>query len=365
MRKALYLFGISFFLFSCTFEPNYKISGDISGIEEGMIYLFKFESGQKVLLDSAVMTDGMFVLKGELESPELLSLQISDPSATLPIFLDASDISVTADFEDIQNARITGSSVHDEYVEYTRVAGDYNKRLRAIYDELIEMQKGGQESDANEKYEADYKPLEEESKQYTLNYVKENPTSHLAAWLLGSVSYSLELSELDEMFKNLDESLSNSVYVQRLDDMISTLKRVEIGQPYVDIVLNDTTDKALPLSSFVGEGYVLIDFWAAWCGPCRRENPHIVELYADFKDKGFEIYGVSFDRTREAWIQGIKEDKITWPQVSDLKFWNNEGGKLYGVRAIPHTVLIDPDGTIIAKNLRATELREKLETLLN
>jgi peroxiredoxin len=365
MKNALYLFVISLLLFSCTTQPVYKISGDISGIEDGKVYLFKFESGQKVLLDSAEITDGKFFLKGELKSPELLNLQISDPSATLPVFLDASDISIEVDFNDLQNALITGSASHDKYVEYTKVAGDYNKRLRTVYEAILELQREGDEIAANEKYETDYKPIEEESREYTLNYIKENSASHVAAWLLNSVAYSLELPQLDEKFKNLDESLSNSVYTQRLDEMITTLKRVDIGQPFVDIVLNDTTDTALPLSSFVGEGYVLIDFWAAWCGPCRRENPHIVELYADFKDKGFEIYGVSFDRTREAWIQGIKEDKITWPQVSDLKFWNSEAGKLYGVRAIPHTVLIDPDGIIIAKNLRSAELREKLESVLN
>jgi thiol-disulfide isomerase/thioredoxin len=108
-----------------------------------------------------------------------------------------------------------------------------------------------------------------------------------------------------------------------------------------------------------------VDFWAAWCGPCRRENPNNVSLYADYKDKGFEILGVSFDNNREDWIKAINDDGLTWPQVSDLKGWKSAAGKLYGVSSIPHTVLLDKEGVIIAKNLRGEELREKVAELLD
>src|SRR5690606_31430035 len=110
--------------------------------------------------------------------------------------------------------------------------------------------------------------------------------------------------------------------------------------------------------------YLLVDFWASWCGPCRRENPNLVKAWQKYKDKGFDVFGVSLDRKKENWVKAIKDDQLTWTQVSDLKFWNSEAAKLYGVRAIPSNVLLSPDGTIIAKNLTGEALHSKLEQLL-
>jgi peroxiredoxin len=132
--------------------------------------------------------------------------------------------------------------------------------------------------------------------------------------------------------------------------------------PAVDFALNDTTGNPIAISSFKGD-YLLIDFWASWCGPCRRENPNVVALYNDFKDKGFEIIGVSFDDDGNKWINAIHQDGLIWPHVSDLKGWGSAAGKLYGINSIPATVLLDRDGIIIAKNLRGDALRKKLEEL--
>jgi peroxiredoxin len=178
------------------------------------------------------------------------------------------------------------------------------------------------------------------------------------------LAYALDVNELDSLVKIIDTTLNASTYMVSLKKQVEVLRGVEVGKTAPDFTLNDTTGNPVSLSSFRGK-YLLIDFWAAWCGPCRKENPNNVKLYADYKSKGFEILGVSFDDKHEKWVEAIKKDGLKWTQVSDLKRWKSAAGKLYGVRAIPHTVLLDIQGIIIAKNLSGDDLRAKISELLD
>jgi peroxiredoxin len=177
--------------------------------------------------------------------------------------------------------------------------------------------------------------------------------------------YYTESSELDSLLSIVPENLKNNETIVRLTDLLTTLKATDIGQKFIDFEVKTSNEKLVKLSDYAGKGkVVLVDFWASWCPPCRDEMPNLVKVYSEYKKKGFEIVGISLDSNSEAWKNSIKQLNITWPQMSDLKGWSSESAGLYGVRSIPHTILIDKEGTIIAKGLRGEELQKKLAEIL-
>lgn len=163
--------------------------------------------------------------------------------------------------------------------------------------------------------------------------------------------------------EKLEKEWPDFVHAKDFVSMVDKMKALAIGQVAPEISLPNPDGQVVPLSSLRGK-YVLVDFWAKWCGPCRRENPNIVRAYNEYKDKGFTVYGVSLDRSKADWLQGIQEDGLTWTHVSDLKYWQSEAAKTYNITAIPFSLLLDPSGKIIAKNLRGQALDEKLEEVL-
>jgi peroxiredoxin len=368
MKKVLFIVVLASFIWSCNTssekQEGFSINGTITGYQDSIIFLKKRDAGQWLTVDSSKVTDGKFHLSGKIDQPEVYYLLNEKIRFTLPVFMDNSNITISGKMDDLSNVKISGSKAQDAMKSYNDEVKPYNDKIEDLYKQYSEAQKEGNK-ELLEQIDSSYYAINDEKIAFTKNYISTNNKSLAVPYILyRELSYSLEVEELDSLFKLIDTSLSKSPYYKILDERIKTLYNVAVGKKAPDFTLNDTTGNPVSLSQFKGK-YLLIDFWAAWCRPCRVENPNNVKLYADYKDKGFEILGVSFDDTRDAWIKAIKKDGLTWPQVSDLKGWNSAAGKLYAVSAIPHTLLLDKDGIIIAKNLRGEKLREKIAELLD
>ena len=217
-------------------------------------------------------------------------------------------------------------------------------------------------SAAEKKYDEIDQKVTDAVKTYILN----NTTKQSAAKLLYDFRYSLDEAVQNEIIAKADSAFKAVPNIDKLMAHLDVLKTVAVGKKFVDFEMAAPNGKPHKLSEFVGNGknIVLIDFWASWCPPCRRDMPNLVAAYKKYKNKGFEIVGISLDSKADAWAKGVKDLNITWTQLSDLQGWKNSGAQLYGVNSIPHTVLVDKDGTIIAKNLHGEEIDAKLQEIL-
>jgi peroxiredoxin len=195
------------------------------------------------------------------------------------------------------------------------------------------------------------------------DYINTNNTSVISPYIAYRNIFRYNLKDLESIADTIDESLSSSVYFGYLNNRIKLLRRLTVGQPFINFTMEDTSGVSHSLAEMINGKYFLIDFWASWCSPCTRQNPKLVALYNKYKDKGFDILGVSLDSERDKWILAIHVDSLPWMQVSDLQSWKNNASKLYGVLSIPSNVLFDPNGKIIARKLNADRLSSKLEEI--
>jgi thiol-disulfide isomerase/thioredoxin len=197
------------------------------------------------------------------------------------------------------------------------------------------------------------------------SYVRNHLNDLSGAYILATNQYYISEESLIDIVSQSGDLFKSYPAIGKLMNRIEVLKKVAIGNQFVDFEMTDLEDNAVKLSDYVGNGKVaLIDFWASWCPPCRASIPGLKKVYDEYKDKGFEIVGVSLDSKKDAWEKGVSDLQIPWPQMSDLKGWQNAGAALYGVNSIPHTVLVDKEGNIVAKNIHGEELTNKLDELL-
>jgi peroxiredoxin len=369
MRKTwLFVCVASVAFFGCDTTKRddnggFTINAEIRGTAENtLISLHAVKDGQLTQLDSQYLDNSKVSFEGVLDQPDMVYLKIGDSRKAINIFAENSNITASANVDSLDRAVITGSSVHDDLLEFTRTMKIFDEKYASL-NQAYRLAVGASDAKKMEEILAEYDHSRLEQFEMIKKFVANKSDSYISPFITKHyLSMDMEVSELEKVLAGMDSSIHDSRDYISMYDGVEKLRRVDVGRPAVDFALNDTTGNPISISSFRGK-YLLIDFWASWCGPCRKENPFVVELYNDFNDKGFEIIGVSLDEDRSRWVKAIHDDMLTWSHVSDLKGWASEAGSLYSIKSIPATVLLDREGIIIEKNLRGDALRKKLEEI--
>lgn len=365
MRKILGILFLAFAVFACqTPKDEFLIKGTISGVDKGKIYMIKLAEETPQVIDSTEATGGKFTFKGKMEIPDLRLLRLNKSEYFAQFFLDNANVTIEAKKDSLRKTKITGSPTNDisnlysvEMAKVSKQVADIQNKYRAA------MQKGSQEEADNAKI--DYQALMDNNLVFTKNFVKQHSNSVVSAFItLNQLAPQIEANELDSIVSKFPPELDKSVFVVQLKQIIEKNKKTEVGALAPDFTLNTPDGKPFQLSSLKGK-IVLVDFWAAWCAPCRQENPNVVKLYQQYHSKGFEILGVSLDKNKEDWVKAIKDDKLDWIHVSDLLYWESAAAQLYAVTKIPQSFLLDKEGKILAKDkeIRGEGLAKKLAEL--
>ena len=339
-------------------EKNFVITGSVAGLPEGADVKITSTQDEKVIAKGTVKS-GAFTIKGEVAEPGLYWLVLGKEQPQ-HIYLENKPIKVSGDKKNIKNIRIEGSRSHNDFNDFRNV---FNPLVGELNAAAAQINQAGDEK-SHKVLMAKYDSIRNLINSEVEKFIAAKPASHVSAFLLMVTAQLLDdVMVMDQRFNSLDNSVRNSLLGKAVAEAIAYNKIGAIGTEALDFTQNDVNGNPVSLSSLRGK-YVLIDFWASWCKPCRMENPNVVKAYQKFSNKNFTILGVSLDQEKELWIKAIEKDKLTWTQVSDLQFWNNAVAVMYHVQGIPQNFLVDPNGKIIARNLRGEELEAKLCELL-
>jgi peroxiredoxin len=341
-------------------DVGFHIEGHINGIGEKSIVTLTDANKTSDTLARTVVKDGLFVLRGRVTEPNLFVLNFESAKKKAPIFIGNESVIINGDIESLNNIQVKGSPSESDFRAFEQGFNPYFAQIN----QLSQLANSSDPSVKKDSISTAYQMTVMAIQLKVDSFIQLRKSSYVSPFLLVVVNQlSDDVFLLEKRFESLTPDVQQSMYGKYLKEQIDNGKVGAVGTEAMDFVQSDTSGKPVRLSSFKGK-YVLVDFWASWCKPCRMENPNVLAAYERFKAKNFTVLGVSLDRSRDAWIKAILDDKLEWSQVSDLKFWNNSVAVQYRIQQIPQNFLIDPNGKIVGKNLRGPDLDSRLCALL-
>jgi peroxiredoxin len=383
--SIVYFVVVLALVFSCSEEKekvskpgsiNYFIKATVINAKGDEVYLEEIREKQWVVIDSTKLTDGKFELNGNVPAVDIYRLRFAE-NAFVPLLLNTDKIVFTADLnQPFETVVFSGSKENEVYADFNNKMLIFNKKHEELASMLDSLKNGVNNPILATNYMNEIKATEAEMKVFVEESITANTGSPIVFSMLSYADWENEFAFIETSTTAIKQKQPNYKYTESLVNNVTQYKTyleqkaakakgnpAAIGKEAPEFMLPDTKGKMVSLSSFKGK-YLLLDFWASWCGPCRQESPTVVKAYERFKGNNFDILSVSLDDNKEKWLNAIEKDHLTWTHVGDMKAWESSVVRLYQVEGIPATFLLDPNGVVIARDLRGPALENTLEKLL-
>ena len=358
MRKLLLsIVAASMTLVACNAQSGYKVTGTVEGMPDGKAIIATVNGSTLDTLAKADVKNGSFEFTGSVSEPTGAYIMVIGQRGAIPFMLENANITISAGQAGLTVTGSEGQKIYDQFMAISATIQQEAMKLQQEYQAA-----NGDQAKIQAIQEA-YAKLMTDAQAKEAELLKANPDSYVSAFVIASGMGQMEYEQLKERYNLLGENAKASAQGKAIAAQIAKLESTAIGQIAPNFTITTPEGESISLYDIKGK-VKLIDFWASWCGPCRGENPHVVEIYKEYHPKGLEIFGVSLDNNKEAWVKAIADDGLVWKHGSDLKGWQSAPAQLYSVSGIPHTVLLDENNKIIAKNLRGDELKQKIAELL-
>jgi peroxiredoxin len=374
MKKIVFIITSAFLIASCNNlkDNEFLITGTAKGIENGKkVFVEIQDENGFITKDTGVIENGAFELKGITTEIDLGFVRIENENISLPLILESGKITVDLKTDTIQNSIIGGTKNNEKFQTFnddSKVIARKIGKFKELNAKRISEAKKVKDTATVNMIMKEFNSFQDEMNKVSINFIKSNPDCYLSVLLLENflMREYIPIDEFKEYFSQIDKSLLDTKSAKSIKTALASLENkpvVETNKPAPDFSAASPEGKTISLKESLGK-VTIIDFWASWCGPCRAENPNVVALYNEFHAQGLNIIGVSLDKDATKWKEAIAKDGLIWPQVSNLKFWEEPIAKLYNVESIPATFILDAKGTIVGRDLRGEELRAKVAALL-